>query len=129
METKRNFEVTGVDYVAVPTADAEKAARFYGEVLGLERSQQWGEMPAYEFETGSQTIAVMQTDAFGIDFSPNAAPIALHVDDVGAAREDLEAQGVSFAGETIDSGVCHIAPFSDPEGNALLLHNRYAPHE
>lgn len=129
METTRKFEVTGVDFIAVPTADAEKAAGFYGDVLGLERSKQWGEMPAYEFETGTQTIAVMQTDAFGIDFSPNAAPIALQVDDVAAAREDLEGQGVQFAGETIDSGVCHIAPFSDPEGNALILHHRYAPQQ
>jgi hypothetical protein len=34
---------------------------------------------------------------------------------------------VSFLAETIDSGVCHMAIFSDPDGNVLMLHNRYAP--
>lgn len=121
--------ITGVDFVAVPTQDAGRAAGFYGETLGLERSKQWGEMPAYEFETGSLTIAVMQTDAFSLEFSPNATPIALQVPDVGAAKQALEARGVEFAPETIDSGVCHMAFFEDPDGNALMLHQRYAPQE
>lgn len=122
-------EVTRVDFVALPTENAERAADFYGDVLGLERSKQWGNMPAYEFEAGQLTIAVMQVDAFGLDFTPNAAPVALHVEDVAAARAALEAKGVAFAGETIDSGVCHLAPFRDPDGNALLLHCRYAPEQ
>lgn len=121
--------VSGVDFVALPTQDAEEAARFYGEVVGLERGKQWGEMPAYEFETGSLTIAVMQTDAFGIDFSPNATPVALHVDDVEQARSELEGRGVTFAQETMDSGVCHMAFFQDPDGNQLILHHRYAPKD
>lgn len=120
--------VSGVDFVAVPTRDAEKAAEFYGDVLGLERSKQWGEMPAYEFETGSLTIAVMQMDAFGQEFSPNAAPLALQVPDVAAAQAALEEQGVQFF-DTIDSGVCHMAIFADPDGNSLMLHQRYAPQE
>lgn len=120
--------ITGTDFVAIPTEDAAAAASFYGDVLGLERSKQWGEMPAYEFETGSLTLAVMQMDAFGQEFSPNAAPVALHVPDVEAARARLEAEGIEFMGDTIDSGVCHMAIFRDPDGNALMLHNRYAPH-
>jgi predicted enzyme related to lactoylglutathione lyase len=86
-------------------------------------------MPAREFETGSLTIAVMQTDAFGFDFSPHPSPIALHVDDVAATREELEGKGIEFRGDTIDSGVCHMAIFADPDGNALMLHHRYAPAE
>jgi predicted enzyme related to lactoylglutathione lyase len=121
------MNVTGVDFITVPTQDYEKAERFYGEVLGLERSKQWGSMPAREFETGSLTIAVMQSDAFGQRFAPHSHPIALHVDDVAAARSELESQGVEFAADTIDSGVCHMAIFSDPDGNRLMLHHRYAP--
>jgi predicted enzyme related to lactoylglutathione lyase len=121
-----SINVTGTDFIAVPTQDIEKAREFYGTVLGLERSKQWGEMPAFEFETGSLTIAVMQSDAFGIPFSPHSHPIALHVDDVAAARAELEEQGVVFR-DTIDSGVCHMAPFQDPDGNVLMLHHRYAP--
>jgi catechol 2,3-dioxygenase-like lactoylglutathione lyase family enzyme len=119
--------VTHTDFVAVPTRDYEAAARFYGEVLGLPFSKRWGEMPGGEFETGNLTIAVMQSDAFGIEFRPHGHPIALRVDDVEAARAELESQGVEFQADTLDSGVCHMAFFADPDGNALLLHHRYAP--
>jgi predicted enzyme related to lactoylglutathione lyase len=121
------MNVTGVDFITVPTRDFEKASEFYGDVLGLRRSIQWGQMPAAEFETGSLTIAVMQSDAFGLEFQPHTHPIALHVEDVAAARAELEAQGVEFAADTIDSGVCHMAPFADPDGNSLMLHSRYVP--
>jgi predicted enzyme related to lactoylglutathione lyase len=121
--------VTGTDFVTVPTQDYEAAARFYGEILELPFSKRWGEFPAGEFETGSLTIAVMQTDAFGIEFSPNKTPIALRVDDVHAARAELESRGVEFQGDILDSGVCHQAFFTDPDGNVLGLHHRYAPKD
>ena len=123
------MDITGVDFITVPTRDFERASEFYGGVLGLERSKQWGDMPAAEFETGTLTIAVMQSDAFGLDFQRHSHPIALHVDDVEAARAELEAQGVEFHADTLDSGVCHMAFFEDPDGNALMLHHRYAPPE
>lgn len=119
--------VTGVDFVILPTKDIDKALNFYGEVLGLERSKQWGEMPGHELETGNLTIAVLEPDAFGMEFSPNKNPIEFRVDDVPAARAQLEAQGVSFLADTIDSGVCHQAFFEDPDGNRLAIHHRYAP--
>jgi catechol 2,3-dioxygenase-like lactoylglutathione lyase family enzyme len=121
------MNVTGVDFICVPTQDFERASDFYANVLGLERSKQWGNMPAGEFETGSLTIALMQSDAFGIEFKPHSHPIALHVDDVEAARGELESRGVTFPADTLDSGVCHMAYFADPDGNALMFHHRYAP--
>jgi predicted enzyme related to lactoylglutathione lyase len=123
------MNVTGVDFITVPTRDFEQASEFYGTVLGLPCSARWGSMPAAEFETGTLTIAVMQSDAFGIEFQPHTHPIALHVEDVGAARAELEGQGVSFVADTMDSGVCHMAHFRDPDGNALMLHCRYAPRK
>jgi catechol 2,3-dioxygenase-like lactoylglutathione lyase family enzyme len=119
--------VTGVDFIALPTRNFEKADEFYGTVLGLERSKRWGNMPAGEFETGSLTIAVMQSDAFGLEFQPHTHPVALHVEDVHAARAELEAKGITFAADTIDSGVCFMAHFTDPDGNSLMFHHRYAP--
>ncbi len=80
-----------------------------------------------EFETGNLTLAVMDPTAFGQEFRPHAVPVALQVADVAAAREQLEAQGVTFVTDIIDSGVCHQAIFLDPAGNALDLHHRYAP--
>jgi predicted enzyme related to lactoylglutathione lyase len=121
------MEITGTDFVCVPTQDYEAASKFYGETLGLPFAKQWGDMPAGEFETGSLTIAVMQSDAFGQEFKPHGHPIALHVPDVAAAREELEAKGIEFVGDTIDSGVCFMAIFRDPDGNGLMLHHRYAP--
>ncbi len=121
------MEITGVDFITVPTQNFEEADKFYGEVLGLERSKQWGSMPAREYETGSLTIAVMQSDAFGIEFKPHTHPIALHVENVEEARSALEANGIEFQADTMDSGVCHMAFFSDPDGNALMFHHRYAP--
>ena len=118
--------VTGTDFVAVPTKNYEEAAKFYGEVLGLSFGKRWGDMPAGEFETGNLTIAIMQSDAFGLEFEPHSAPIALRVDDVPAAKAELESRGVEFKTDIIDSGVCHQAIFEDPDGNALDIHHRYA---
>ena len=119
--------ITGTDFITVGTTDYERAAAFYGDVLGLPLSKRWGDMPAGEFETGNLTIAVMQTDAFGIDFHPSRLPVELHVEDFEAARAELESRGVAFKGDTLDSGVCHQAFFEDPDGNVLAIHNRYAP--
>jgi catechol 2,3-dioxygenase-like lactoylglutathione lyase family enzyme len=119
--------ITGTDFITVATKDFETAIGFYGTVLGLPESKRWGNMPAAEFETGNLTIAVMQSDAFGIEFRANNHPIELRVDDVAAARAELESRGVTFEGDILDSGVCHQAFFEDPDGNALAIHHRYAP--
>jgi predicted enzyme related to lactoylglutathione lyase len=118
--------ITRTDFITVPTRDYDTAAAFYGDVLELPLSKRWGNMPAGEFETGNLTIAVMQSDAFGIEFQPHSHPIELGVDDVAAVRAELESRGVTFRGDTIDSGVCHQAHFTDPDGNALAIHHRYA---
>jgi catechol 2,3-dioxygenase-like lactoylglutathione lyase family enzyme len=119
--------ITGTDFITVSTKDLAAAEEFYGGVLGLPLSKHWGNLPAAEFETGNLTIAVMQSDAFGIEFHANTHPIELRVDDFEAARAELESRGVEFKGDTLDSGVCYQAFFEDPDGNALAIHHRYAP--
>jgi predicted enzyme related to lactoylglutathione lyase len=121
--------VTGVDFVALQTRDHVAAAKFYGETLGLPFVKTWGKMPASEFQAGNLTLAVMQSDAFGIEFRPSSAMVALAVDDVNAVRERLEGVGIEFRGGVLDSGVCHQAFFADPDGNLLALHHRYAPKD
>jgi predicted enzyme related to lactoylglutathione lyase len=120
-------DVTGVDFATVFVDDFGAAVEFYGGVLGLEKSAQYGKVDGCEFETGNLTLQVMNAPAIGREFTPSGHPIALHVDDVKAARAELEERGVTFLAETIDSGVCHMAIFQDPAGNALMFHNRYAP--
>jgi catechol 2,3-dioxygenase-like lactoylglutathione lyase family enzyme len=117
--------ITGVDFIALQCTDAEASKKFYEETLGLPLRKQWGDMPAYEFDTDNLTLAVMQSDGFGIKFAPSPAPLEFHVEDFDAAKAELESKGVEFIGDTIDSGVCKQAFFSDPDGNRLGIHHRY----
>ncbi len=117
--------ISGVDFACIAVADHDAACRFYEDVLGLERSKSWGSMPATEFETGSLTIAVIDWTAFGRENNPNPNAIVLHVDDVNAAKPELESRGVEFQTEIIDSGSCLQAYFADPDGNALGIHSFY----
>ena len=122
-------QVERADFVAVPVQDLKRAEEFYGTTLGLQRNPNSG--PRWvEYELGNVTLALVSPEALGLDFEPQGhqMPIALRVPDVDEARTQLEAEGVEFEHDTIDSGVCHLATFRDPDGNALQLHRRYAPH-
>ena len=119
--------VRAVDFVPVPTRDLDVAVAFYGQTLGLPRSVYMPERNYSEFETGNVTLSVYNAEKMGLGHQSNPNPVALHVDDVAAVRGALEERGVVFQGETLDTGVCHMAFFTDPDGNALMLHHRYAP--
>jgi predicted enzyme related to lactoylglutathione lyase len=120
--------VTGVDFVSIPATNLRESMDFYENVLGLEAGKTWGqENPlGAEYETGTVTLALIDVARLGIEFGATSVPIAFQVDDVPAAREQLEAKGVEFVSDLIDSGVCHQAIFKDPAGNSLGLHHRYA---
>ncbi|HEY1284891.1 MAG TPA: VOC family protein [Solirubrobacterales bacterium] len=121
--------ITGVDFSTIFVQDYTAAVEFYGGALGLDHSVDYGKIPGGEFEAGNLTLQVLEAAAVGQDFRPSTHPIAFHVNDVAETRAELESKGVSFAADTIDSGVCHMAPFTDPDGNVLLLHHRYAPRD
>ncbi len=121
--------ITGVDFATVFVKDYPAAVEFYGGTLGLEHSADYGKIPGGEFETGTLTLQVVDAAAIGREFQPNGSPIAFHVDDVEAARAELESKGITFLADTMDSGVCHMAFFTDPDGNSLMFHNRYAPRD
>jgi catechol 2,3-dioxygenase-like lactoylglutathione lyase family enzyme len=118
--------IGNLDFVGIPSQDSERSRQFYVETLGLRADAN----ARFEFWAGDTCFAIWEPARLGMDFAPqkNAHP-ALHVDDVEAARKELEEKGVSFAGETFDTGVCHMAFFTDPDGNDLMLHHRYAPKE
>ena len=119
--------ISGVDFVALPTRDLETAVEFYGTTLGLRRSAYRPERHHAEFETGNLTLNIMNPERMGLEHNTFQNALALHVDDVAEARAQLEQRGVQFAGDTFDTGVCHMAFFGDPDGNSLMLHHRYAP--
>ena len=117
--------ISRVDVVGIPSSDIERSRRFYVETLGLRPD----ENARYEFWVGDTCFAIWTPAWFGVEYQPQANSIVLlHVDDVASARAELEAKGVTFQGETFDSGVCHMANFTDPDGNPLTLHKRYAPY-
>ena len=124
-----NSLITGVDFAGVPTRNLEQAVGFYGDSLGLPRSVYYPERNFAEFETGNLTLSVYNAEAMGMEHNRSPNPIALHVDDVHQARAALEEKGVEFMGDVLDTGVCHMAFFADPDGNALMLHHRYAPRQ
>ncbi len=115
-----------LDFIGIPSRDAERSRAFYVETLGL-RPDEGGR---FEVWVGDTCFGIWEPEKMGMEFAPqkNAHP-ALHVDDVAATRAELEAKGVEFAGETFDTGVCHMALLTDPDGNDLMLHNRYAPRD
>ena len=119
--------VRAVDFVGMPTRDLDAAVAFYGETLGLPRAVYNAERSYSEFETGNLTLSVYNAEKMGLEHHVNPNPIALHVDDVAEVRHSLEERGVQFQGDVLDTGVCHMAFFADPDGNALMLHHRYAP--
>lgn len=119
--------ITEVDFIGVPTRDLDAAVAFYGETLGLPRSVYKPDRGYAEFETGNVTLSVYNPTQMGMEHHASVNPHALHVDDVAQARKTLEQRGVEFNGETLDTGVCHMAFFADPDGNAWMLHHRYAP--
>ncbi|MBA3401315.1 MAG: VOC family protein [Actinobacteria bacterium] len=118
--------VERTDFVSVPVTDLERSTRFYGETLGLPRASDDSGWP--EFQLGENvSLYLIDPTNIGQKFvGPHTASIALRVDDVEAARQALVAKGVAFHGDTFDTGVCHMAHFSDPDGNVLMLHRRYA---
>ena len=121
------MRVEEVDFVSVLTQDIPRAKRFYGETLGLPLETE-GEHDL-EFTLGQVTLDVFDPSSIGQEFAPTPAGIAIRVPDVAASRTELEAKGVRFDGDIVDTGVCHFAFFKDPDGNQLMLHRRYAPRE
>lgn len=119
------IQVEELDFILIPTRDMDRAKAFYAETLGLPLdvdSPRWMEVLA-----GGVTLAIWNPEALGRSFEPTPNPVALRVPDVAAARAELEEAGVEFDADTMDSGVCLMAPFRDPDGNRLMLHRRYAP--
>lgn len=117
------MQVERVDFVSFLTLDIARAKRFYTEVLGLEIETE-GESDM-EFRAGQVTLDIFDPSSVGQPFAPSPAGMALRVPDVDAARAELESKGVPFDGETIQTSVCRMAFFKDPDGNSLILHRRF----
>jgi catechol 2,3-dioxygenase-like lactoylglutathione lyase family enzyme len=122
------MQVERVDYIRVPVTDMDKANHFYGELLGLRRNPNSPGHDWVEYEAGNVTLAVMTPESHEYEFTPlPPGTLALRVDDVAAAKAQLEAAGLKV-NDMWDSGKCRGAGVHDPSGNPILLHRRYAPY-
>jgi len=117
--------VERTDFVGSPPTGFERSIEFYVGTLGL---RQDGHRTA-EFWVGGQCYGFWKPEWAGEEFRPSQTVLALHVDDVAAARAELESRGIAFVGDIIDTSVCHMALFKDPDGNSLMLHHRYKPYD
>jgi catechol 2,3-dioxygenase-like lactoylglutathione lyase family enzyme len=117
------MQVEQVDFITIPTRDVKRSVEFYRDVLGIPESTHRGA----EVEAPNVTLSFWNPEEQGVEFQPNMAGFAIRVADVAEARKELEAKGVEFLGETYDSSVCLMGFFKDPDGNTVILHNRYAP--
>jgi catechol 2,3-dioxygenase-like lactoylglutathione lyase family enzyme len=116
--------ISSLDFVAVPSTDSERTRAFYVDTLGLRPDDK----ARFEFWVGDTCFGIWEPDRLGGTFAPQKnGHLALHVDDVAEARKELEGNGVEFFGDILDTGVCHMAFFADPDGNDLMLHHRYSP--
>jgi predicted enzyme related to lactoylglutathione lyase len=122
------LDVQRIDYIRVPVTDIDRATDFYGRILGLPRNPNSPADDWVEFEAGNVTLAVMTPHTHDYEFAPlPPSTIALRVPDVADAKAKLEAAGVEVS-EMWDSGACRGAGITDPAGNRILLHRRYAPY-
>ncbi|MEA2217844.1 MAG: hypothetical protein QOJ35_470 [Solirubrobacteraceae bacterium] len=116
--------INGLDFIAVPSTDSARSRTFYIDTLGLRPDEQ----AQFEFWAGDTCFGIWEPASFGMPFAPQTnGHLALAVEDVAAAKAELEAKGVEFLGDMLDTTVCHMAFFKDPDGNDLMLHHRYAP--
>ena len=117
------MQVEEVDFITIPTRDPDRARSWYRDVLGLLTDPN----NADELAAGQVTLAFWNPESEGIEFKPSVGGFAVRVPDVEAARRELERKGVQFLGSD-DTGVCRMAVCRDPDGNAVILHRRYAPY-
>lgn len=117
------MQVERVDFITIPTRDVKRSIEFYRDVLGIPESEYTGA----EVETSNVTLSFWNPEEQGVEFQPSIGGFAIRVADVAEARKELEAKDVEFFGETYDSSVCLMGFFKDPDGNTVILHNRYAP--
>ena len=121
--------VEHVDFWAVPVTDMERSKKFYGETLGLPEVSHHESQGFPEYKLGDNGfLYLLKLESIGNSGfrAPHDAGFALRVPDVEAARAELEEKGVTFSGPTLDTGVCHMAFFADPDGNQMVLHRHYA---
>jgi predicted enzyme related to lactoylglutathione lyase len=111
-----------VAFVAIAVSDMERARKFYQETLELKPSSTGMEGAWVEYDLGTATIGVGCHPAW--QPSRDGTTVAFEVDDIDATIAKLKERGVTFDMEKLETPVCWMAQFRDPDGNKLVVHKR-----
>jgi hypothetical protein len=114
--------ITKLDFVAIHSPDSERSRRFYADTLGLRAD----EHAQFELWAGDTCLGIWKPARLAWSSRPRRTRVSPSTLMTWRTRAPSRAKGVTFVGETLDTGVCHTAFFTDPDGNDLLPHHRYA---
>ena len=118
------MNIERLDFVNIATRDVERSHAWYRDIFGLAEDPNNPD----ELTAGQVTLTFWEPEKEGIEFKPNIAGFALRVDDIEAAKAELDEKGVQIVGQG-DTGVCNMVVCVDPDENAVILHRRYKPYE
>ena len=111
------MHIRGTDFVMFQVTDMPEAVRFYRDTLGLRQEVDTEEFT--EFDCGNVTLSLLCAGKMA-----SVGHIALAVDDVEAAYEEMKEKGARLEGEPTDYGCCKAVTVQDPDGNVVILHRR-----
>jgi catechol 2,3-dioxygenase-like lactoylglutathione lyase family enzyme len=114
--------VRKLDYVSIPSQDAERSRAFYVDTLGLKPDAQ----ARFEFWVGETCFCIWEPAASAGSSRRSGTGTSRCTSTTWRPRApSWRPRGIEFQGEVFDTGVCHMAFFRDPDGNDLMLHHRY----
>jgi catechol 2,3-dioxygenase-like lactoylglutathione lyase family enzyme len=116
------MHVRGTDFVMFSVSDIAGSVKFYRDVLGLHCDIESVADKWAEFDCGNVTLSLNGSQASGETRA--GGRIALAVDSVYDAYEELTKRGIKLDGAPVDYGVCVALEVRDPDGNTVILHKR-----
>lgn len=119
------MKIRGTDFVMLEVADMDRSIAFYRDTLGMEIVERY-ENIWVEFQAAPTTLALYRPEDADArtERKSGGAVIALSVENVKEAVEELRGKGVPIVRETMDTPVCWMAGITDPDGNGIALHQR-----
>lgn len=119
------MQVKAVDFAYYVVTDISTSVSFYRDTLGLEL-ERFDEGGYAEFAAPPTTLVLRETDT-QVSISPGGGSggLALAVDDVEDAVDELRDEGTTIMMEPIETPVCDMARVGDPDENHILLHRRH----
>ncbi|MCG9129364.1 VOC family protein [Candidatus Poribacteria bacterium] len=115
------MDVLGIDYTFFAVSEMEKSLTFYRDTLGMPLAGLAHEGKWAEFHINPGTLALGEGEEFT---QPGGGMVALAVENVEDAVEELEQAGIPIVLGVGESSVCYWAVIEDPDQNRIIIHQR-----